>query len=60
VTAANQAFVDAMSATASIAAAVALVGALIAARFLPARQKAASESAAPATVRRRVPGLERL
>jgi EmrB/QacA subfamily drug resistance transporter len=37
VAAANQAFVEAMSATASIAAGVALVGALVAARFLPAR-----------------------
>jgi hypothetical protein len=36
VTTANQAFVDAMSTTASIAAAVALMGALVAARYLPA------------------------
>jgi len=35
--AANQAFVDAMATTATIAAAVALVGALIAAAFLPSR-----------------------
>ena len=39
---ANQAFVDAMSTTASIAAAIAIVGALIAAAFLPARARAAS------------------
>jgi hypothetical protein len=44
VTAANSAFVDAMATTASIAAAVAIVGALIAAAFLPAR----SADAAPA------------
>jgi EmrB/QacA subfamily drug resistance transporter len=37
VASANQAFVDAMSTTASIAAAIAIVGALIAAAFLPAR-----------------------
>ena len=42
VAAANQAFVDAMGTTASIAAAVAIVGALIAAVFLPARVRAAS------------------
>jgi MFS transporter, DHA2 family, multidrug resistance protein len=40
VTTANQAFVDAMSTTASIAAAIAVVGALIAAAFLPARAAA--------------------
>jgi EmrB/QacA subfamily drug resistance transporter len=38
--AANQAFVDAMSTTASIAAAVALAGAVVAARYLPARGRA--------------------
>jgi EmrB/QacA subfamily drug resistance transporter len=38
--AANQAFVDAMSTTASIAAAVALAGAVVAARYLPARARA--------------------
>jgi hypothetical protein len=37
VAAANQAFVDAMSTTASIAAGIAIAGALIAAMFLPAR-----------------------
>jgi len=42
VASANQAFVEAMSATASIAAGVALVGALIAARFLPARARSRS------------------
>lgn len=36
---ANQSFVDAMATTASIAAAVALVGALIAAAFLPSRER---------------------
>jgi EmrB/QacA subfamily drug resistance transporter len=40
VAAANQAFVDAMSGTASIAAGIAMAGALIAAMFLPARAKA--------------------
>ena len=40
VTAANQAFVDAMSSTASIAAGIAVAGALIALAFLPARAKA--------------------
>ncbi len=39
---ANQAFVDAMSTTAGIAAAIAIAGALIAAVFLPARARAAS------------------
>jgi EmrB/QacA subfamily drug resistance transporter len=38
--AANGAFVDAMSTTASVAAAIAVVGALIAAAFLPARARA--------------------
>ena len=42
VASANQAFVEAMSTTASIAAGVALVGALIAARFLPARARSRS------------------
>jgi MFS transporter, DHA2 family, multidrug resistance protein len=45
VTAANGAFVDAMSTTASVAAAIAVVGALIAAAFLPARERAASSGA---------------
>jgi hypothetical protein len=40
--AANDAFVSAMTTTASIAAAIAVVGALIAAAFLPARERAAS------------------
>jgi MFS transporter, DHA2 family, multidrug resistance protein len=40
VDAANQAFVDAMGTTASIAAAIAVAGALIAAAFLPARARA--------------------
>jgi EmrB/QacA subfamily drug resistance transporter len=39
VAAANQAFVDAMSTTASIAAGIAIAGALIAAMFLPARAR---------------------
>ena len=39
VAASNQAFIDAMATTASIAAAVAVVGALIAAFFLPARAR---------------------
>jgi DHA2 family multidrug resistance protein-like MFS transporter len=43
--ASNQAFVDAMATTASIAAAVAVAGAVIAAAFLPAR--ASSERTAP-------------
>ncbi len=43
---ANQAFVDAMSTTAGIAAAVAVAGALIAAVFLPARAR--TEHARPA------------
>ena len=37
ISASNQAFVDAMSTTASIAAAIAIAGVLIAAAFLPAR-----------------------
>ena len=45
VTASNQAFVDAMSTTASIAAAIAIAGALIAAAFLPARARAEISSA---------------
>ena len=45
VAAANQAFVEAMGTTASIAAAVAIVGALIAAVFLPARARGASAPA---------------
>jgi hypothetical protein len=40
VSAANQAFVDAMSTTTSIAAGIAIAGALIATAFLPARAKA--------------------
>jgi EmrB/QacA subfamily drug resistance transporter len=40
VAASNQAFVDAMSTTASIAAGIAVAGALIAAAFLPARARA--------------------
>jgi EmrB/QacA subfamily drug resistance transporter len=40
VTTANQAFVDAMSTTAGIAAAIAIVGALVALAFLPARERA--------------------
>src|SRR6476469_7563910 len=39
VAASNSAFVDAMATTASIAAAIAIVGALIAAAFLPARAR---------------------
>ena len=42
---ANTAFVDAMATTASIAAAVAIVGALIAAAFLPARGREEAEPA---------------
>ena len=41
----QQAFVDAMSTTASVAAAIAVAGALIAAAFLPARARARSERA---------------
>jgi hypothetical protein len=49
ISAANQAFVDAMATTASIAAAIAMIGALIAAAFLPARaqRNAASHSPEP-------------
>ena len=43
VTAANSAFVDAMGTTAWIAAAIAVVGALIAAAFLPARGRGEAE-----------------
>jgi EmrB/QacA subfamily drug resistance transporter len=46
VAAANQAFVDAMSTTASIAAAIAVAGALIAAAFLPARTQPAGRASA--------------
>ena len=42
VASANDAFIDAMSTTAGIAAAIALAGALIAAAFLPARARSAS------------------
>jgi hypothetical protein len=42
VAASNHAFVDAMTSTASIAAAIALAGALIAAAFLPARARSSS------------------
>jgi EmrB/QacA subfamily drug resistance transporter len=49
IAAANQAFVDAMSTTASIAAAIAMTGALIAAVFLPARAKARAYVGSPAT-----------
>jgi EmrB/QacA subfamily drug resistance transporter len=45
VTAANDAFIGAMSATAGIAAGIALAGALIAAAFLPARARGRSVSA---------------
>ena len=45
VVASNSAFVDAMATTASIAAAIAIVGALIAAAFLPARARTESEGA---------------
>jgi hypothetical protein len=44
VTASNQAFVDAMTSTAGVAAAIALFGALIAAVFLPARARTSSEN----------------
>ena len=44
---ANAAFVDAMATTASIAAAVAIVGALIAAAFLPARGRGEEGAALP-------------
>jgi EmrB/QacA subfamily drug resistance transporter len=45
VTASNSAFVDAMTTTASIAAAIAIAGALIAAMFLPARARKEPEPA---------------
>jgi hypothetical protein len=45
VTASNAAFVDAMTTTASIAAAIAIAGALIAAMFLPARARKEPEPA---------------
>jgi EmrB/QacA subfamily drug resistance transporter len=53
IAASNQAFVDAMTTTATVAAAAALVGALIAAAFLPARARqetapAGGEALAPA------------
>jgi EmrB/QacA subfamily drug resistance transporter len=49
VAAANQAFVDAMSTTASIAAGIAIAGALIAAMFLPARARSYVASPVVAT-----------
>jgi EmrB/QacA subfamily drug resistance transporter len=49
VAAANQAFVDAMSTTASIAAGIAMAGALIAAMFLPARARVRAYAGSPAT-----------
>jgi EmrB/QacA subfamily drug resistance transporter len=53
VTSANQAFVDAMSTTASIAAGIAMAGALIALAFLPARARArAAYGGAPAVATR--------
>jgi EmrB/QacA subfamily drug resistance transporter len=54
VAASNSAFVDAMSTTATVAAAMAAVGALIATAFLPARTRAAVRRAAPAPVGSRV------
>jgi hypothetical protein len=48
VDAANRTFVDAMGTTASIAAVIAVAGALIAAAFLPARARA--EAVVPARV----------
>ena len=48
VAAANQAFVDAMSTTAGIAAAIAVAGALVAALFLPARGRTAPLPSGPA------------
>jgi EmrB/QacA subfamily drug resistance transporter len=45
---ANQAFVDAMSTTAGIAAAIAIVGAVIALAFLPARARSAAGPSAAA------------
>jgi EmrB/QacA subfamily drug resistance transporter len=50
VSAANHAFVDAMSTTATIAAGVAIAGALIAAVFLPARERGTSSPLAGAAV----------
>jgi EmrB/QacA subfamily drug resistance transporter len=47
---ANEAFVDAMSTTAGIAAAIAVAGALIAAAFLPARAPAEAAGAQPEPV----------
>lgn len=47
VNAANSAFVDAMTTTASIAAGIAAVGALIAVAFLPARAHASARRATP-------------
>ena len=44
---ANQSFVDAMSTTATLAAGVALAGALIAAAFLPSRARARVPAAVP-------------
>jgi EmrB/QacA subfamily drug resistance transporter len=44
---ANQSFVDAMSTTATLAAGVALAGALIAAAFLPSRERAPRATALP-------------
>ena len=44
---ANQSFVDAMSTTATLAAGVALAGALIAAAFLPSRARAPRAAALP-------------
>jgi len=45
VAAANDAFIDALATTATIAAAIAAAGAVIAAAFLPARERAASAGA---------------
>jgi EmrB/QacA subfamily drug resistance transporter len=45
---ANHAFVDAMSSTASVAAAIAVVGVLVAAAFLPARARRESVNRPPA------------
>jgi hypothetical protein len=47
ISASNQAFVDAMATTASIAAAIAIVGALVAAAFLPARARSAAPNPSP-------------
>ena len=43
---ANQSFVDAMSTTATLAAGVALAGALVAAAFLPSRARARARASA--------------